>query len=87
MGTAIPILAQRGSPTRSHQFPSLVQYHPREYNMEDVTNIKTLLDPKTLIKRGHAPVSINRPPAKLELYYEIHGDPSPSATRLVLVMG
>ncbi|KAL8292345.1 hypothetical protein RQP46_001811 [Phenoliferia psychrophenolica] len=52
-----------------------------------VESVKTIFNPKTLIKRGFAPVSTKRPPQALNLYYELHGDPSPSATKLVFVMG
>lgn len=57
--------------------------------MTDADSIKTIFDPSTCLKRGFAPVatSPSRAPSPHNLYYEVHGDPSPDAAKLVFVMG
>ena len=58
-------------------------------NMADVSAIKTIFSPATLIKRGLAPVATSpaRSPKPINLYYELHGDADPAATKLIFVMG
>ncbi|GAA5891988.1 hypothetical protein JCM6882_007430 [Rhodosporidiobolus microsporus] len=56
---------------------------------DDVSHIKSIFDPATLVKRGYCAVSTGKERAAEghKVYYELHGEDKPTSKRLVFIMG
>lgn len=74
----------------SNDIPIVSETTPTtDSSLQSVEHIKTIFDPSTCIQRGLCTVSkdIKRSPKPHNLYYELHGSKSTTATKIIFIMG